>query len=79
MKQMKFRHWIELVLSFVIFGFVYYILHKTAIYNYIINQFGYVFLILLIIFTLLLCAGLALFIQESVISLYKKIKSTLFK
>ena len=53
--------------------------HKTAIYNYIIHQFGYVPLILLIIFTLLMCAGVALFIQESAISLYKKIKSALFK
>lgn len=74
---MKIKHIIEIVLTFIIFGLLYKIIHKTSLYLLISKNHG--ILIFFIFLGLMLSAGFALLIQETAITIFKKIKSILSK
>lgn len=76
---MKLKHFIELILSFIIFAYLFSKIYKTPIYNHVVINNGNIIILLLVFVCLLISAGLALFIQETIIKIYKKIKNTFFK
>jgi hypothetical protein len=70
---MKLKHLIEIIMSFIIFGFFYKLTYKTYLYLIISKNHGFVAFVIFL--GLILSAGIALFIQETAIKIFKKIKS----